>query len=85
MATKAARRAGPKAKASDDLCARFGSRLKHLRQAQGWTQADLSAYTNLERAHLSRLETGKVEPCLRVIDSIAKALGVTNSRLLDGV
>jgi XRE family transcriptional regulator, regulator of sulfur utilization len=60
----------------------FGRNVKRLRLAHGWMQSDLAAYTGLERAYLSRLEGGKVEPCLRSIQTIAKALGATIGQLV---
>jgi transcriptional regulator with XRE-family HTH domain len=68
-----------------DVCIRFGREVKRLRLAKEWTQADLSNATRLERSHISRIEAGKAEPCLRSQEAIAKALGVTLAQLFDGV
>jgi transcriptional regulator with XRE-family HTH domain len=69
----------------EDVCIRFGRETKRLRLAKEWTQADLSNATRLERSHLSRIEAGKAEPCLRSQEAIAKALGVSLSQLFSGV
>jgi|HubBroStandDraft_1064217.scaffolds.fasta_scaffold897877_1 transcriptional regulator with XRE-family HTH domain len=61
---------------ASDICVRVGRRIKELRQEKGWSQQLLADHAELERAHLSRLEEGKREPGLRVLDRIARALDV---------
>jgi transcriptional regulator with XRE-family HTH domain len=61
---------------ASDICARVGRKIKELRQEKGWSQQLLADHAELERAHLSRLEEGKREPGLRVLERIARALEV---------
>lgn len=61
---------------ASDICARVGRRIKELRQEKGWSQQLLADHAELERAHLSRLEEGKREAGLRVLERIARALDV---------
>lgn len=59
-----------------DICMRVGRRIREFRQAKGWSQQLLADHAELERAHLSRLEEGKREAGLRILERIAIALGV---------
>jgi transcriptional regulator with XRE-family HTH domain len=59
-----------------DICVRVGNRIRKLRRAKGWSQQLLADHAELERAHLSRLEDGKREAGLRVLERIATALDV---------
>lgn len=61
---------------ASDICVRVGRKIRALRRAKGWSQQLLADHAELERAHLSRLEEGKREPGLRVLDRIARALDV---------
>jgi transcriptional regulator with XRE-family HTH domain len=59
-----------------DICVRVGNRIRKLRRAKGWSQQLLADHAELERAHLSRLEDGRKEAGLRVLERIATALDV---------
>ena len=61
---------------ASDICVRVGRKIKQLRQAKGWSQQMLADHAELERAHLSRLEEGRREAGLRVLERIAIALDV---------
>lgn len=61
---------------ASDICVRVGRRIRELRQEKGWSQQLLADHAELERAHLSRLEEGKREAGLRVLERIARALDV---------
>ena len=62
---------------------RMAKRLKQLRNAKGWTQAELAAKAGVSRVHVARLETAKMEPTLGVLEKLAKALKVTVGDLVD--
>ena len=59
-----------------DICVRVGNRIKELRQAKGWSQQLLADHAQIERSHLTRLEEGRKEAGLRVLERIALALDV---------
>ena len=59
-----------------DICVRVGNRIRELRQAKGWSQQMLADHAQIERSHLTRLEEGKKEACLKVLERIADALEV---------
>ena len=61
---------------ASDICERVGRRIRALRRAKGWSQQLLADHAELERAHLSRLEDGRREAGLRVLERIAIALEV---------
>jgi transcriptional regulator with XRE-family HTH domain len=60
----------------------FGQRLRHLRRSRGLTLDDLSQRVGRPASYLSQVETGKREPKLSLIDSLAEALGATRAELL---
>lgn len=41
-----------------DLKKKFGERVKELRKARGWTQAELAEMLDIEEMSVSRVETG---------------------------
>jgi transcriptional regulator with XRE-family HTH domain len=61
---------------ASDICVRVGRKIRALRRAKGWSQQLLADHAELERAHLSRLEEGRREAGLRVLERIARALDV---------
>jgi len=68
-----------------DICIRFGRRLQYLRKKRGMKQIDLAVHTGLARTHISRLENGRKEPCLRTLQDLAIALGVKLWELLKDI
>jgi len=61
----------------------FGERLRTLRKARGWTQADLGNASGLTRSHISRLEAGDIQlPSRDRLHRLAQALGTTPDDLL---
>ena len=62
----------------------LGRRLRHARRSQGLTLADLAERTGRPPAYLSRLENGRVEPRLGILNDLADALGTTTTDLLAG-
>ena len=67
---------------SSDICARLGKRLRTLRKQQGWTQVYMAEHIGLDRSFISDLEDGKKEVCIRNLDVLADAFGLTLSQLL---
>lgn len=60
----------------------LGVAVRALREARNLTQLELSQLSGVERAHLSRIESGKATPRIATLDRIAKALRTNSSRLL---
>jgi len=70
---------------SNDICVRFGERLRKLREKKGFNQLQFSEKCGIENSHLSRLESGKREPGLYMLELLAKGLGITISELTKGI
>jgi transcriptional regulator with XRE-family HTH domain len=56
-----------------------------LREQRGFNQIEFSEKCGIENSHLSRLESGKREPGLYMLEILAKGLGITISELVKGV
>lgn len=56
---------------------RFGTRIRALRKAAGINQEDLAERCGMFRTYLSRLETGKANPTLTMIEALAGSLHVS--------
>ena len=65
-----------------DICQQVGWRIRELRDSRGWSQQILADHAQIERSHLARLEEGKREPGLRMLEKIANALEVEIIELL---
>lgn len=65
----------PPAAAPDPEVAAALARLRLERERRGLSLADLSERTGMDRAALSRLETGKTNPTVATLARVAAALG----------
>lgn len=63
----------------------FGQVLRELRRARGFTQADLEATSQIDRAYLSQLENAKRQVCLKYLIQIAHGLNIDIGELLKTV
>ncbi len=59
------------------------SRLKQLRVARDWTQADLADRLKVSRQTVNALETGKYDPSLPLAFRIARLFGTPIERVFD--
>jgi transcriptional regulator with XRE-family HTH domain len=70
--------------------ARFGNLIREKRGVEGWSQDDLALKSDLTKARISDLETGKVaNPQARTIDALCVALNISREerdacRVIDG-
>lgn len=62
---------------------RFGRRVRQLRLAAGMTQEDLAHRCGLFRTYMSRIETGRANPTLTMIDALAGSLQVPVAQLFE--
>lgn len=67
------------------LSERFGLAVRRLRLAQGWSQEELAARSNLNRSYVGEIERGAVMPSLGTAYKLADALQTTLSQLVAGV
>ena len=68
-----------------DICSALGERIRDLRQSRGWRQIDLAEETGMHENYVSDLELGHKEICLRMLQTVASAFGMTAHELLDGI
>ncbi len=67
---------------SNDIRVRLGNRIRTLRRKGGWTQVELAERLGVDRSYLSEIETGKKDPSLRVLKTLADGFGLSLSQLL---
>jgi XRE family aerobic/anaerobic benzoate catabolism transcriptional regulator len=68
-----------------DICISLGERIRELRLKRHWRQIDLAEETGMHENYVSDLELGRKEVCLRMLQTIAHAFGMTTHELLKGV
>jgi transcriptional regulator with XRE-family HTH domain len=61
----------------------LGRAIQSLRRERGWTVEEAAGRFGVEPAFVRRIESGRTNPSLAVIISIATALGVGPSQLLE--
>ena len=62
----------------------MGNNLQQLRKAKGWTQAELSVKSGVNRVMIARYETGYGNPTSKTLIKLSNALGVSTDRILKG-
>jgi transcriptional regulator with XRE-family HTH domain len=60
----------------------IGVNLRTLREAKGMSQTALAKKARISREHLNRLEAGRYDPAVGVVQRLAKGLGVSLMELL---
>jgi transcriptional regulator with XRE-family HTH domain len=68
---------------STDIRIEFGDRIRMLRLERGWTQVEMADFLAMDRSYLSEIETGKKDPSLTMLKTIADGLSITMSRLVE--
>jgi transcriptional regulator with XRE-family HTH domain len=69
-------------KTNEDICIRFGRKLQRLRKSRNWNQTYLAVHSGIGRPHISKLENGKEEPGLRVLQDLADSFDMSLSQFL---
>lgn len=57
-----------------NIIAEIGSRIAEIRDERGLTQSDLSKMTNIDQANLSKIEQGKYNVSIEILDKILNAM-----------
>ncbi len=70
---------------ANDICVKFGRRLRELREERGWNQEYLAEISGIGRTHISQLENGRREAGLRMLETLAGAFNLAVADLLQGV
>ena len=68
-----------------DVNKQLGMRIKYLRTLKKWSQEDLALEAEVNKNYLSDLERGERNPTVKVLEKIAKALGISISDLFKGI
>jgi transcriptional regulator with XRE-family HTH domain len=68
-----------------DIRQQFGERIRSLRQARGWPQVEMEDFLAMDRSYFSEIETGKKDPSLTMLKTLATGLKITLSKLKDGL
>ena len=61
---------------------KLGENLRKLRLKKGLSQGDLAKELNVDRAYISNIENGRMNPTLSTLEKISKALEISSSELL---
>lgn len=62
---------------------KIGLRIRELRKAKGIKQCELADKLDMERSHITKIESGKHRPSDENLEKIAKILDVKISELFD--
>lgn len=63
----------------------FAANLVRRRRALGLTQDDVAVAAMMDQSQYSRIERARVDPSIRTLTRVARALRTTPSALLEGV
>lgn len=66
---------------ADDLLVRLGDRIRKLRKARGWTQAEMAERVGIDRSFLADVERGKRNISILNLELIAKGFKVSLAQL----
>ncbi len=69
----------------DPVLASFGLRLRRWRESKAFTQEKLAERANLDQTYISGIERGLRNPGIKNVVRLAKALGVTTAKLVEGL
>lgn len=75
----------PRARPSDDILVRFGSRLRQLRKDAGWSQETFALECDLDRSYVGAIERGERNVSLRYVARFAKALKISLADMFGGL
>mgnify|MGYP001603572841 CR=1 FL=1 len=67
---------------SKDSSKKLGINLKKLRLKKKMSQGDISRKLGLDRAYISSIENGRMNPTLSTLEKLADAIGVNSSELI---
>jgi XRE family aerobic/anaerobic benzoate catabolism transcriptional regulator len=74
----------PKTYDQEEILPRLGQRVRSLRQKKGWSIRKLAEAALISQRFISDLESGRGNVSVLNLDRIARALGTSPGRLLDG-
>jgi ribosome-binding protein aMBF1 (putative translation factor) len=63
----------------------LGRRIRRLREQKGWAQERFAAVCKIDRSYMGQIERGNVNLTLATMELIARKLGISVYRLLNGI
>lgn len=69
----------------EDIKIKFGSKIKELRIAKGYSQEKFAELSDLDRTYIPGIESGKRNVSIVVVAKIAKAFQISISELMDNM
>jgi transcriptional regulator with XRE-family HTH domain len=66
---------------AEDLLTRLGDRIRKLRKARGWTQAEMAERVDIDRSFLADVERGKRNVSVLNLELIAHGFKISLSQL----
>ena len=69
----------------DPVLAALGENVRHRREARKLTQEKLAEGAGLDPTYISGIERGLRNPGIKNVVRLAKALGITTAKLVDGL
>ena len=63
----------------------IGARIRVLREQNGLTQVTFANMVNVERAYLSKIESGERNPSIDMLERIAGGFDMSLSEFLEGI
>ena len=63
----------------------IGARIRFLREQNGLTQVSFANMVNVERAYLSKIESGERNPSIGMLERIAGGIDMSLSEFLEGI
>jgi len=67
----------------EKILASFGKNLQKVRKLRSFTQEELAYESGLSLSQIARIETGKINPTVCTLITIAKTLKIKASDLMD--
>lgn len=64
---------------------KFAQKLQQLRKNQSLTLQELEAIVDIDNSNLSKYESGSIDIRLTSLYKLSKALGITLSKLFEGI
>jgi transcriptional regulator with XRE-family HTH domain len=66
-----------------DICKRLGQNERRLREEKGWSQEAYADEAGIHRTYISDIERGARNPTVKIVEKLAKPLGVSAGTLID--
>jgi len=66
-----------------DISIKIGNRIRELRKARNLSQESLANIAEVDRTYMTKVETGKMNVTVKILEKIMKGLGTDFSSFFD--